>query len=124
MPRPERCRRVGSKPLCSSFKPQGVPRGSLQEVLLHLDELEAVRLVDLEGMYQEEAAEKLGVSRQTLGNILESARKKISDAIVNGKVLNIEGGAVHTSLEEARNCPRCGRHRNRGGRGGWGKNGD
>lgn len=79
----------------------------LEKISLQLDELEAVRLVDLMGLYQEKAAEKLGVSRQTLGNILESARKKISDALVNGKALLIGGGNTHSNTEEARRCPRC-----------------
>lgn len=118
MPRPERCRRIGSKPSCTSFKPQGVPADELERTTLQLDELEAIRLVDLEGMYQEQAAEKLGVSRQTLGNILESARRKITDFLVNAKALTIEGGSVHSNRIEAMNCPRCrrrGRHGRRNG---------
>jgi predicted DNA-binding protein (UPF0251 family) len=87
----------------------------LEIVSLQLDELEAVRLVDLMGLYQEKAAEKLGVSRQTLGNILESARKKISEALVNGKALLIGGGNIHSNTKEARRCPRCRCHGSRHG---------
>ncbi len=115
MPRPELCRQINVKPVFNAFKPLGISSEGLEKVVLQLDELEAVRWVDLLGRYQEEAAVKLGVSRQTLGNILEEARRKITDALVNGKMLAIEGGSVHSSREEARHCPRC-RHR---GRQGW-----
>jgi predicted DNA-binding protein (UPF0251 family) len=66
----------------------------LQEVCLALDEFEAIRLADIEGLYQEDAAGKMNISRQTFGNIIESAHKKIADVIVNGKALKIEGGVV------------------------------
>jgi uncharacterized protein len=116
MPRPERCRQIGAKPSYTAFKPQGIPSGVLEQVTLQLDELEAVRLVDLLGMYQEEAAAKLSVSRQTLGNILETARRKITDVIANGKALVIEGGTVHSNREEALRCPRCQQRRRQGRR--------
>jgi predicted DNA-binding protein (UPF0251 family) len=64
----------------------------LEAVNLTVDEFEAVRLADLEGLYQENAAEKMRISRQTFGRILDSAHKKIADALVNGKALSIEGG--------------------------------
>jgi predicted DNA-binding protein (UPF0251 family) len=67
---------------------------SLEEVNLTLDELEAVRLADLEGLYQEDAAKKIGISRQTFGNIINSAHKKIADVLLNAKALKIEGGVV------------------------------
>jgi predicted DNA-binding protein (UPF0251 family) len=66
----------------------------LEEVNLTVDELEAIRLADLEAMYQEDAAKKMGVSRQTFGNILNSAHRKIADCLVNAKALKIEGGVV------------------------------
>jgi uncharacterized protein len=66
----------------------------LQEVCIALDELEAIRLADIKGMYQEDAAKLMKISRQTFGNIIESAHKKIADAIVNGKALKIEGGVI------------------------------
>jgi predicted DNA-binding protein (UPF0251 family) len=74
------------------FKPRGIPLSDLQEIGLTLDEFEAIRLADLEGLYQEDASQKMKVSRQTFGNILVSAHKKIADAIVNGKALKISGG--------------------------------
>jgi predicted DNA-binding protein (UPF0251 family) len=66
----------------------------LQEVVITIDEFEALRLADLEGLYQEDAAHRMGVSRQTFGNIIMSARRKVAGAIVNARVLKIEGGAV------------------------------
>lgn len=62
----------------------------LQEVILDADELEAIRLADLEGMYQEDAATAMGVSRQTFGRIVSSARKKVAEGLVHGKALRIE----------------------------------
>lgn len=92
MPRPFKCRRVLGTPGADYFKPRGIPLSDLQEIGLTLDEFEAVRLADLEGLYQEDAAKKMNVSRQTFGNIIASAHKKIADAIVNGKALKISGG--------------------------------
>jgi predicted DNA-binding protein (UPF0251 family) len=66
----------------------------LEEEVLTLDELEALRLADLDGLYQEEAAVQLGVSRQTFGNILKTAHAKVADCLVNAKKLTIEGGTV------------------------------
>ena len=67
MARPKRCRRIGSTPGSSYFKPRGIPLSALEEVVLSFDEFEAVRLADLEGLYQDQAAEKMGISRQTFG---------------------------------------------------------
>ncbi|MFH1347948.1 MAG: DUF134 domain-containing protein [Candidatus Margulisiibacteriota bacterium] len=94
MPRPFRCRRVSRRPGKDYFKPRGIPLNELEEVILQLDEFEAIRLADLEGMYQEDAAKKMNVSRQTFGNIIDSAHKKIADAIINSKAIKIEGGEV------------------------------
>jgi len=73
------------------FKPRGIPLSSLEEVILTVDEFEAIRLADLEGLYQEQAAEKMNISRQTFGRIIESAHQKVADALVQGKALKIEG---------------------------------
>ncbi len=94
MPRPFKCRRIFFEPNFKFFKPAGIPLSMLEEVNLTLDEIEAVRLADLEGLYQEESAEKMGISRQTFGNILNSAHKKIADALINGKAIKIEGGVI------------------------------
>jgi predicted DNA-binding protein (UPF0251 family) len=94
MPRPRHCRRVARMPQANYYKPRGVPLSVLEEVTLTVDEFEAIRLTDLEGLYQADAAEKMNISRQTLGRILESAHKKIADALVHGKALLIKGGPV------------------------------
>ncbi len=95
MARPFCKRIVESSPVASYFKPAGIPMRMLEEASLTLDEFESLRLADLECMYQEEAAKKMGVSRPTFSRIVASARKKIADALVNGKALRIEGGHVH-----------------------------
>jgi predicted DNA-binding protein (UPF0251 family) len=68
----------------------------LEEVVISLDEFEAIRLADLDGMYQEAAAEQMGVSRPTFSRIIEAAHQKVADALVHGKRLRIEGGTVRT----------------------------
>ena len=94
MSRPFKFRKVCCDPRADYFKPRGIPLSILEEVCLTLDELEAVRLADLEGMYQEDAAKKMKISRQTFGNIIIRAHKKIADALLKGKALKIEGGIV------------------------------
>ena len=94
MPRPCRCRRIRCRPDANYFKPRGIPLDALEEVNLTLDELEAIRLADLAELYQEDAAKKMNVSRQTFGNIINSAHKKIADALLNAKALKIEGGNI------------------------------
>lgn len=94
MPRSKCCRQVGCVPDKNYFKPKGIPSLQLEEVVLSLDEFEAVRLADLEGMYQEDGARKMNISRQTFGRIIDSAHRKIADVLVNGKALKIEGGEV------------------------------
>jgi predicted DNA-binding protein (UPF0251 family) len=89
MARPKRCRFVGCDPGARYFKPRGIPMGDLEDVTVTVDELEAIRLADLDGLYQEEAAKKMDVSRQTFGRIVESAHRKIAEALVNGKALKI-----------------------------------
>ncbi len=92
MPRPRRRRWVWARPNSTYFKPRGIPLAVLDETVLTVDEHEAIRLADLEGLEQEQAAERMNVSRQTFGRILASARKKIADAVINAKAIRIEGG--------------------------------
>jgi predicted DNA-binding protein (UPF0251 family) len=106
MTRPVRCRRVRCRPGAHYFKPRGVPLKMLEEVTLGLDEFEAVRLADLERQYQEDAANQMNVSRQTFGNIINSAHHKIADCLVNGKSLKIDGGIVEM-LERHFMCCDC-----------------
>ena len=104
MPRPVKCRIITEMPNHIAFKPVGFPMEELEKVILSLDEYEALRLADFEELYQEIAAEKMNVSRQTFGNIVKSARKKVAEALITGKAIFIEGGDV-TILNKP--CPRC-----------------
>lgn len=128
MPRPRHCRRVACLPQATFYKPRGIPLALLQHVTLTVDELEAVRLADFQGLYQGQAAEKMSISRQTFGRVIESAHKKIADALVNGKALSIQGGPIQLDSSIAdvadlgasphrfrRGRPSPGRH----GRGPW-----
>jgi len=90
MPRPCIRRRVFGRPNASYFKPAGIPLRNLEEVVLTLPEFEAVRLIDLNEEPQEQAAQKMQISQPTLSRILKTARKKLSDAIINGKAIKIE----------------------------------
>jgi len=92
MPRPRLCRRVGLEPDVTYFKPAGIPVRELEEIIITVDEFEAIRLKDLEGMEQEAAAKKMNISQPTFFRLLDSARNKIADAMVNGKAIRIEGG--------------------------------
>ncbi len=92
MVRPRLCRRVRFNPDVTYFKPRGIPLSELEEVVLLVDEYEAVRLKDLEGLKQEECAKKMNISQPTFHRLVLSARKKICDAIVNGKAIKIGGG--------------------------------
>lgn len=85
-------RRVSFVPPVTYFKPSGLPLTDLQEVRLLVEEAEAIRLKDLERLEQEECAQKMNVSRSTFSRVLDSARQKIADALLNGKAIRIEGG--------------------------------
>jgi len=95
-------RRVFCNPEFTYFKPAGARLSELEEIILTVDEFEAIRLKDHEDLEQTQAAEKMGISQPTFQRIYESARKKIADAIVNGKAIRIEGGNYKII--------RCGRH--------------
>ncbi|GAF04556.1 hypothetical protein JCM21142_83265 [Saccharicrinis fermentans DSM 9555 = JCM 21142] len=90
MSRTKGCRKIGQFPNAYVFKPAGIQACKLRQVSVALDEYEAIRLADEQGLYHAEAAEKMGVSRQTFGRILEKAREKVATALVNGYVLVIE----------------------------------
>jgi predicted DNA-binding protein (UPF0251 family) len=99
------------------FKPAGVPLRALEEVSLGLDELEALRLADLENLSHEEVGELMNVSRATAGRILAEARRKTAEALVHGWAIRVEGGAVEAAPPERGRCG-AGRGRGRGlGRG-------
>jgi predicted DNA-binding protein (UPF0251 family) len=107
MARPHCCRTISHIPHCALFKPAGVAAAYLEEISLSLDEFEAVRLADFEGLYHEQAAERMNVSRQTFGRTLELARRKIAQALVEGKALRIHGGAVDTTRVRKFKCTEC-----------------
>lgn len=92
MAREPKCRRVESVPKVSVFKPAEIPRSRLEEVVVKLEELEAIRLKDLLGLEQEEGAERMGVSRPTFQRILIEGREKIARALIEGHALRIQGG--------------------------------
>lgn len=98
MARPKKCRCIGSNPQAGYFKPRGIPLTELEEVALSMDEFEAVRLADFEGLYHEAGAEKMKISRATFGRILSVARGKIAESLVKGKALKIE---FHKNTQEA-----------------------
>jgi len=112
MPRPENMREIENMPEITWFKPAGVPMREIEEVVLTFDEIEAIRLADFEGMYHEQIAEQMKVSRATVGRILTAARQKTADALVNGKAIRMEGGSV---VVRGKSC--CGRGQGRRRRG-------
>lgn len=119
MPRPPKTRAVRHEPTVVHFKPAGVPMRHLEEISLGLDELEAIRLADVENLSQEEVGVMMNVSRATAGRIIAEARRKVASALVHGWSLRVEGGQVETiSPDEAADCPRprSGRGRGRGRR--------
>ncbi len=96
------------------FKPRGLPASRAERVELSLDGLEALRLVDLEGLYQEAAAERMGVSRATLSRVLEKARRAVALALVEERMLVVEGGDVRRSRRKRWPCPVHGQGQRRG----------
>ena len=106
MPRPKQDRKISIPPLMKGFKPFGIPRRMLSSVSLLYDEYEAIRLLDYEGMNQDQAAVQMNVSRPTLTRIYEKARKTIAQALVEGKMIMIEGGNVQFDRAWYR-CRRC-----------------
>ncbi len=92
MPRPQKIRQVAFLPQVTFFKPAGVPMRALEQVALTVEEVEALRLKEIEGLEQEQGAEKMNISRPTFQRVLASARRKIADALLNGKAIRIEGG--------------------------------
>lgn len=92
MGRPRKCRFVEQLPPVEFYKPKGVPLGRLRGVVLPVEGLEAMRLVDAEGLSREEAAERMEVSMPTLSRILGEARRTVARALCGGMALRIEGG--------------------------------
>lgn len=129
MPRPRKIRKIGFQPEITGFKPVGDIEINQPIVILTLDELEAIRLRDLEKLTQEEAANKMSISQPTFYRLIESAREKVAEALVEGKELRLQGGDYKMAQMEMKrfvclqcnhrwevpygtprpnNCPQCG----------------
>ena len=104
MARPEKIRRVGCGAGGRAFKPIGRPVSTLEVEELRLDELEALRLADLEGLYQEAAAERMGVSRPTFARILARARSAVARALVEERMLVVGEGPVEATSDQPFPC--------------------
>ncbi len=107
MSRPKKERVVHRPPLYADFKPTGVQRSGLKTLLLELDEFEAIRLADYLGMEHTEAAVEMEISRSTFTRLIDKARKKIAEFLIEGKHLQIEGGNIHFRGNLIR-CHNCG----------------
>ena len=106
MPRPPRCRRICGVPQVDTFCPNGCE--NTEPILLTLDEYEAIQLVDLEQQTHEQCAAQMDISRSTVQEIYESARRKIAACLVHGKPLHITGGNYRIcGGQEAAHCGRC-----------------
>lgn len=105
MPRPRKHRRIGQRPRYGAFGPVGHP--DVEHVTLELEEVESLRLMDLEHLDQKQCADRMGISRTTFQRIYKNARQKVAESIVEGKQLLIEGDCT---------CPRCQENRHRNGR--------
>lgn len=113
MPRPIKWRKVCCLPESNLFGPLNAPDFGDNIILMTVDEYETIRLIDHEGMLQEECAENMNVARTTVQRIYNDARKKIADALVNGNVLKIEGGNYKLCEDDQQGCGccRCPKHR-------------
>lgn len=119
MPRPKKCRRVCGLPKRRRFGPME-PLESASQVCLLVEEYETLRLMDWEGLTQQECGEMMGVARTTVQAIYDSARRKVADCLVNGKTLLIEGGHYQICArtmedgcpKESRLCKKCCGRRN------------
>lgn len=104
-----KCRAIAQDPEHREFGPFCAGKRDAEPLVMSFDEFEAIRLADVEGLYQEEAARQVQVSRQTFGNILASARRKLGEMLVLGRMLNVKGGNIMVSQEErAFGCAACG----------------
>lgn len=107
MGRPVKCRTICCQPVARLFKPQCVSLQDLEEIVLGLDEIEAMRLADLEGLYHGDAAMGMGISRQTFGRILAQARKKVARALLGGRALRIASRPADPRERTMSSVPEC-----------------
>lgn len=111
MARPVKWRRVEFIPSVQYFAPADTGRGAIEENILRIEELEVLRLKDIEGLEQEACAEKMGISRQTFQRILNAARRKVADSLVKGKAIRIKGGNYTLNICPVK-CLDCGKEWN------------
>jgi uncharacterized protein len=109
MPRPRKCRKVCCLPKSTLFGPLNTADRDINTIVMTIDEYETIRLIDLEGMMQEECAEKMDVARTTVQRIYNDARLKLAKSLVNGDILKIEGGDYKLCEENSPlfGCRRC-----------------
>ncbi|MEF9942450.1 MAG: DUF134 domain-containing protein [Lachnospiraceae bacterium] len=113
MPRPCKQRRICAKPGCEHFGPKSNTTTERQTIMMTLDEFECIRLIDLEGMTQEQCAAQMKVARTTAQAIYNRARFKLAECLVNEKELHIDGGdyEICDGITETAPCEhRCKRH--------------
>ncbi len=103
MPRPKKHRHCECKVKGQAFKPTGIPLYELEHIPLHRDELEVIRLCDLEGLFQEQAGKRMGVSRGTVQRLLTSGRKKVAEALVSGAAIIFDEGDNEAPSSEQKN---------------------
>lgn len=113
MPRPRKWRKVCCLPGRDLYGPLNGSETENEIISMTVEEYEAIRLIDLEGMTQEECAEKMQVARATVQNIYKDARNKIAESLVNGNFIKIEGGdyRLYSESERRHGCEKCRRNR-------------
>lgn len=118
MARPRKWRRVCALPEINKFGPLNILKGTNELIVMTVEEYETIRLMNLQGLNQEQCAEAMGVARSTVQRIYDDARKKIADSLVNGKILKIEGGdyKLCSDIGDKVSCNECICHRHRHGR--------
>ena len=105
MSRPRKHRRVCCNPSSYYFKPRGIPVYELEEIILDHDELESLRLADLLAYSHENGAKEMNISRANFGRIVEEARKKVADGILNGKSIRINEEKLNHIIQKGnRKC--------------------
>ena len=109
MPRPRKWRNVCALPQITKFGPLGAPLDETPSIIMTVDEYETIRLIDHEGLTQEMCARQMNVARTTVQGIYESARRKLAESLVEGKLLFIEGGEYHLNDHGGPHHYGCGR---------------
>jgi len=113
MPRPRKWKKVCCLPESNLYGPLNGPVINSQLIIMTVEEYETIRLIDLEGLTQEECAERMQVARATVQKIYNDARSKLAESLVNGDILKIEGGdyRLYEESEQLSGCGRCRRKR-------------